>query len=151
MNASQGAQPTKADALATIRSTVFAQLVGTMPPSTYDHLETALTATMAAFHTPSCSGVFATLATTEAAPIETGQDAYIVWNQDRSEAVLFTDIGREPGEPSAQDDALTASIGISGSVSSVLGEAFHEAFEDDEHRPVQRVQLAIILSASVTP
>lgn len=151
MSASQGAQPTKADALATIRSTVFAQLISAMPTSTYDHLETALTATMEAIQSPLISWVFATLATTEAAPIETGQDAYIVWNQDRSEAVLFTDIGREPGEPSAQDDALTASIGIGGSVSSVLGEAFHEAFEDDEHRPVQRVPLAIILSASVTP
>lgn len=151
MNASQGAQPTKADALATIRSTVFAQLVGTMPPSTYDHLETALAATMEAIQSPYISWVFATLANTEASPTETGEEAYIVWNQDRSEAVLFTDIGREPGEPSAQDDALTASIGISGSVSSVLGEAFHEAFEDDEHRPVQRVPLATILSASAAP
>lgn len=70
--------------------------------------------------------------------------AFIVWNAGRTEGVIFTDLDREPGEPSAEDDATTASLGVHGSISSVLAEAFNEAFEDDIERPIERIALEVI-------
>lgn len=56
------AEPTVEDAIATIRTTVFAQLITTMPPSTYDHLERAVDATMDALNEPKIQWVYTTLA-----------------------------------------------------------------------------------------
>ena len=70
--------------------------------------------------------------------------AFVVWNEGRSEGVIFTDLDREPGEPTAQDDAATASLGDHGSISSVLAGAFYEAFEDDNERPIERIALSTI-------
>lgn len=55
-------EPTEADALQTIRTTVFARLVWTMPAQTHDHLEKAVDETMVALESPMIRWVFSTLA-----------------------------------------------------------------------------------------
>lgn len=56
------AEPTVEDAIATIRTKIFAQLITTMPPSTYDHLELAVDAAMDALNDPQIQWVYATIA-----------------------------------------------------------------------------------------
>lgn len=51
--------------------------------------------------------------------------AYIVWNAGRTEGVVFT--GEE-----GRDDALQTVRKEFGAVSSSIGEAFAEAYDDDE-------------------
>jgi len=79
--------------------------------------------------------------------------AHIVWNEDRSEGVIFVD--HEPGSTAwpltAADDAHQASTGRSRcpGIGSALAEAFFEAYEDDEDRPVQTIPLASLTAAPV--
>lgn len=80
--------------------------------------------------------------------------AHIVWNAERSEAVIFVD---QEGEPSAwpltaADDAHQASTGRSRKpgLGSALAEAFYEVYDDDDERPIQSVPLSA-LSAAPAP
>lgn len=73
--------------------------------------------------------------------------AYIVWNEARTEGVIFTDLERAPDEPSAYDDAVEASTGKHDVIGSVLGREFYQAFEDDDERPIRPVSLALLKAA----
>lgn len=59
--ASALAQETRTAALATIRTSIFARLIGAMPPATFDHLEKAADEAVEALQNPTISWVFGAL------------------------------------------------------------------------------------------
>lgn len=70
--------------------------------------------------------------------------AFIVWNADRSEGVVFRETGDDaPGLPSAEQDAQQASTGRHGVIGSALAEAFYETYGEDadEPLPIETVDL----------
>lgn len=87
------------------------------------------------------------------APMSAPPQAHIVWNEDRSEGVIFVD--QEPGSTAwpltAADDAHQASTGRSRrpGIGSALAQAFFEAYEDDEARPILTIPSALLTAAPV--
>ncbi|WP_269220873.1 hypothetical protein [Brevundimonas vesicularis] len=80
--------------------------------------------------------------------------AYIVWNEDRTEGVIFVAQPpcSDPNLPSALDDARQASTGERASMfGSTMAEAFYDAFVEDDDRPIQAVSYAALLALPTPP
>ena len=90
-----------------------------------------------------------------AAPVTVqGEVAYIVWNDDRTEGVIFVSqpAYSDPDLPSALDDARQASTGERASMfGSTMAEAFYDAFDEDDDRPIQAVSYAALLALPSPP
>ena len=63
-----------------------------------------------------------------------GRTAYIVWNQERSEGVIFA------GDEESHTDAVQCQLGTFSDPASTLGETFAELYEDDD-RTLETVEL----------
>ena len=80
--------------------------------------------------------------------------AYIVWNEDRTEGVIFVteQPHSDPNLPSALQDARQASTGERASMfGSTMAEAFYDAFDEDDARPIQAVSYAALLALPTPP
>lgn len=65
--------------------------------------------------------------------------AYIVWNADKTEGVIFVDDGGYfPGIQTPEQDAYQALTGERyATATSVLAGAFHDTYEEDERHMVE--------------